>query len=139
MDKTIRIGIVGSRYAAEFHYESYQRITAFDVKVVGVTSITREHRKKFAEERSIIAFNSLDEMLPEVDVVDNCTPGYAHELVSIAAFEAGKHLVVEKPFTGYFGPAEDRKFKGNSFSKETMLEEAVASARHIIGAALKSN
>jgi predicted dehydrogenase len=138
MDQPIRIGIVGSRYAAEFHYEAYQRITAFDVKVVGVTSITTEHREKFAEERGVIAFNSLDEMLPEVDVVDNCTPGYAHEPVSIAAFEAGKHLVVEKPFTGYFGPAEDTTFKGNAFSKETMLEEAVASARRIIGAALKS-
>ena len=106
--------------------------------MVGVTSITKEHREKFAEERGIIAFKSLDEMLPEVDVVDNCTPGYAHEPVSIAAFEAGKHLVVEKPFTGYFGPVEDTKFKGNAFSKETMLEGAVASARRIIGAALKS-
>ena len=115
IDQPIRIGIVGSRYAAEFHYEAYQRITAFDVNVVGVTSITREHREKFSEERGIIAFNSLDEMLPEVDVVDNCTPGYAHEPVSIAAFEAGKHLVVEKPFTGYFGTAEDTKFKVNAF------------------------
>ncbi len=138
MDQPIRIGIVGSRYAAEFHYEAYQRITGIDVKVVGVTSITREHREKFAKERGIQAFNSLDEMLSEVDVVDNCTPGYAHEPISIAAFEAGKHLVVEKPFTGYFGPVGDTSFKGNTFSKEKMLEEAVASSRRIIGAALKS-
>ena len=138
MDQPIRIGIVGSRYAAEFHYEAYQRITGIDVKVVGVTSITREHREKFAKERGIQAFNSLDEMLSEVDVVDNCTPGYAHEPISIAAFEAGKHLIVEKPFTGYFGPGGDKSFKGNIFSKEKMLEEAVASSRRIIAAALKS-
>jgi predicted dehydrogenase len=66
MDQPIRIGIVGSRYAAEFHYEAYQRITAFDVNVVGVTSITKEHREKFAQKRGITAFNSLDEMLPQV-------------------------------------------------------------------------
>jgi predicted dehydrogenase len=138
MDQPIRIGIVGSRYAAEFHYEAYQRITGIDVKVVGVTSITQEHREKFAKKRGIQAFNSLDEMLSEVDVVDNCTPGYAHEPISIAAFEAGKHLVVEKPFTGYFGPDGDPSFKGNTFSKEKMLEEAVASSRRIIAAALKS-
>jgi len=138
MDQPIRIGIVGSRYAAEFHYEAYQRITGIDVKVVGVTSITREHREKFAKKRGIQAFNSLDEMLSEVDVVDNCTPGYAHEPISIAAFEAGKHLIVEKPFTGYFGPGGDTSFKGNTFSKEKMLEEAVASSKRIIGAALKS-
>jgi len=137
MESTIRIGIVGSRYAAGFHCEAYQRIAAIDVKVVGVTSISREHRERFAKERGINAFNSLDEMLPEVDVVDNCTPGYAHEPISVAAFEAGKHLVVEKPFTGYYGPAGDASFRGNTFSKEKMLKEAVASARRIIAAALK--
>jgi len=77
-------------------------------------------------------------MLPEVDLIDNCTPGYAHEPVSIAAFEAGKHVVVEKPFTGYYGPPNDETFEGNRFPKEKMLEEALASARRIIAAALKS-
>jgi len=102
MSSTIRIGLVGSRYAAEFHYEAYQRVTGIDVKVVGVNSIAREHRETFAKERGINAFDSLDEMLPGVDMMDNCTPGYAHESISIAAFEAGRHLVVEKPFTGYW-------------------------------------
>jgi len=138
MESTIRIGIVGSRYAAEFHYEAYQRVTGIDVKVIGVTSIDKELHEEFAKERGIKAFDSLDEMLPEVDVVDNCTPGYAHEPISIAAFKAGKHLVVEKPFTGYFGPTGDTSFRGNAFPKEKMLEEAVASASRIIAAALKS-
>ena len=138
MAAPIRVGIVGSRYAAEFHYEAYQRVTGLDVNVVGVTSVTRENREKFAKERGIKAFRSLDEMLPEVDVVDVCTPGYAHEPVAIAAFEAEKHVVVEKPFTGYYGPPGNTSFKGNNFSKEKMLEEAVASARRIISAALGS-
>jgi predicted dehydrogenase len=139
MNSTIRIGLVGSRYAAEFHYAAYQRVTGIDLEVAGVTSIDKEHRETFAKERGIKAFDSLDEMLPEVDVVDNCTPGYAHESISVAAFEAGKHLVVEKPFTGYYGPTGDASFRGTTFSKEKMLEEAVASAGRIIAAALKSN
>ncbi len=138
MRDPIRIGIVGSRFAAELHYTSYKRVTGIDVKVVGVTSLTREHREDFAKKRGIKAFDSLEEMLPEVDVIDVCTPGYAHEEVSIASLEAGKHIVVEKPFTGYFGPPEDKNFKGNKFPKEKMLEEAIASAKRIIAAALKS-
>lgn len=138
MDRPIRVGIVGSRFAAEFHYTAYQRVTGIDVKVVGVTSLTREHREDFAKKHGIKAFDSLEEMLPEVDVIDVCTPGYAHEEVSIASLEAGKHIVVEKPFTGYFGPPEDKNFKGNKFPKEKMLEEAIASAKRIIAAALKS-
>jgi len=138
MEKPIRIGIVGSRFAAQFHYTAYQRVTGIDVEVVGVTSLTREHREDFAKKHGIKSFDSLEEMLPEVDVIDVCTPGYAHEEVSITALEAGKHIVVEKPFTGYFGPPEDKNFKGNKFPKEKMLEEAIASAGRIIAAALKS-
>ena len=100
MEKLIRVGIVGSRYAAEFHYSAYQRVTGIDVKVVGVTSFTKEHRENFAKKRGIKAFDSLEEMLPEIDVIDVCAPGYAHEEVSITSLEAGKHIVVEKPFTG---------------------------------------
>jgi len=138
MNVPIRVGIVGSRYAAEFHYEAYQRVTGLDVKVAGATSVTKEHREQFAKQRGIKAFSSLDEMLSEVDVVDNCTPGYAHEPVSIAAFEAGKHVVIEKPFTGYFGLPGDEDFRGNAFPKAKMLEEAVNSARRIVAAALRS-
>jgi predicted dehydrogenase len=132
MESPIRVGIVGSRFAAEFHYTAYQRVTGIDVKVMGVTSLTKEHREDFARKRGIKAFNSLEEMLPEIDVIDVCTPGYAHEEVSITSLEAGKHIVVEKPFTGYFGPSGDKDFKGNIFPKEKMLEEAIASARRII-------
>ena len=138
MDNSIRIGIVGSRFAAQFHYIAYQRVTGIDVEVVGVTSLTREHCEDFAKKRGIKAFDSLEEMLLEVDVIDVCTPGYAHEEVSIASLEAGKHLVIEKPFTGYFGPPGDKNFQGNKFPKEKMLEGAIASARRIIAAALKS-
>jgi len=67
-------------------------------------------------------------------VIDVCTPGYAHEEVSITALEAGKYVVVEKSFTEYFGSPGDKNFKGNIFPKEKMLEEVIASARRIIAA-----
>ena len=64
------------------------------MEVAGVTSKTAARREEFAAKRGITAYASLDEMLPEVDVIDNCTPGYAHEPVCVAAFEAGKHAIV---------------------------------------------
>jgi len=138
MEKEIRVGIVGSGNAAVFHYASYLRVTGIPVKVVGVTSLDKTQRETFARSRGIQAFASLSEMFPEVDLIDNCTPGYAHEPVSVAGFEAGKHVIVEKPFTGYYGPSQDAAFEGNRFPKEKMLEAALASARLIIAAALKS-
>ena len=138
MEKPIRVGIVGSGNAAVFHYASYLRVTGIPVQVVGVTSLEKTQCENFAKSRGIRPFDTLSRLLPHVDVVDNCTPGYAHESVSVAAFEAGKHVIVEKPFTGYYGPPGDEAFEGNRFPKEKMLEQAVASAGRIIAAALKS-
>lgn len=138
MHEPIRVGIVGAGYAAAFHYEAFLRVTGIPTKVVGVVSQTQSRAEAFAAKRHIKAFDSLDAMLPTVDVIDNCTPGYAHEPICIAAFEAGKHVIVEKPLTGYFGPPGDDTFAGNRFSKEKMLEGAVGSAGRIITTALKS-
>ena len=69
MNGPTRIGIVGSGFAARFHYEAYRRVTGVKVNLVGVTSTTKEHREEFAKKRGIKAFESLDQMLPEVDVV----------------------------------------------------------------------
>jgi len=139
MQKPIRVGIAGCGNAAVFHYASFQRVTGIPVEVVGVTSLQKSRRAEFAGRRGIRTFDSLADLLSEVDVVDNCTPGYAHEPVSIAAFEAGKHVIVEKPFTGYYGPPGDDAFEGNRFPKETMLAEALSSSQRVIAAALKSS
>ncbi len=138
MPGRIRVGIVGAGYAAVFHYEAYLRVTGIPVEVVGVTSLTRPRREQFASQRGIRAFASLEEMLAQVDVIDNCTPGYAHEPVSIAAFRAGKHVVVEKPFTGYYGPPGDELFRGDVWPKQDMLGQALASSGRIIEACKKS-
>ena len=90
MEKAIRVGIVGSGNAAVFHYASYLRVTGIPVKVVGVTSLDKTQCENFAKSRGIQAFASLSEMLPEVDLIDNCTPGYAHEPVSVAGFRSRK-------------------------------------------------
>ena len=73
-------------------------------------------------------------MLPHVDVVDVCSPPATHEPVALEAIEAGKHVVIEKPFTGAFGP-KDGAFAGNRAAKTALLETALASAGRIVAAA----
>jgi hypothetical protein len=43
----------------------------------------------------------------EVDVIDICTPPALHASMIVEAVQAGKHVICEKPFTGYFGRGED--------------------------------
>jgi len=121
--KPIRVGIVGVGFAGKFHYESLTRIQGVDVEVVGVTSKTKESREAFAADRGIKAFCCVESMLDEIDVLDVCSPPYVHEANMLAAALRGKHIICEKPLTGFFGPAEeDPAWFGNAEPKAPMFE-----------------
>ncbi len=137
MTQTIRVGLVGARFAARFHWEGYRRVYGVPVEVVGVTSKSSESREAFARKHGVRAFASLEEMCGEVDVVDLCSPGSTHEPLAVEALRHGKHVVIEKPFTGYYGPASE-DFRGNAFPKDVMLREALASCEHILAAGRES-
>jgi len=130
--KRIRVGLLGSGFASRFHHDSFLKITGADIEVAGVYSPTQANREKFASERGIRAFSSYEELLGEVDLVDIVSPPYSHEEYVVRSAEAGKDVIVEKPFTGYFGPPDaGDDWRGDEFSKETMLTEAVASAKRM--------
>jgi predicted dehydrogenase len=135
--RTIRVGLVGSRFAARFHWEGWRRVYGVPTEVVGVTSKSAAARDAFAHEKGIRSFETFEELCASVDVVDLCTPPQSHEELAVQALHRGKHVIVEKPLTGYFGSgAQD--FQGNRFSKETMLREAVGSCTRILAAAQSS-
>ena len=131
---TLRVGIVGSRFAAHLHLAAYRRVYGVDARLTGVTSPTAERRETFARASGATAYPSLAAMLPHVDIVDVCAPPAQHEPAALEAIEAGKHVVVEKPFTGAFGPATGA-FAGNRAGKKALLEDALASADRIVQAA----
>ena len=128
---TLRIGLVGSRFAARLHLAAYRRVYGIDARLTGVTSPTAERRDAFARESGATAYASLAAMLPHVDVVDVCAPPAHHEAAALEAIEAGKHVVIEKPFTGAFAAGSP----GARASQEALLEAAVASADRIVHAA----
>jgi predicted dehydrogenase len=127
----VRIGIVGSGYAASFHAAAYKRVIETEAVITGVYSPTPANRSAFASKHQIpTAYSSLDELLhsPDVDVVDICTPNSSHAEIALAAARAGKHIIVEKVLTGYFGQGE--KTVGAT-SKAVMLEHVASSMRRL--------
>ena len=126
----IKVGIVGSGFAASFHYKCYKEVPG--VRVEAVYSKTNERCKGFARKRGIVPCRSLKELIDFVDVIDLCVPGVLHEPFSIEVLRSDKDVIVEKPFTGYYGPKGEKNFLGNKFSKEVMLKEALASADRIL-------
>jgi predicted dehydrogenase len=127
MGNPVRIGFVGARFAAKFHYEAISRAYGVPVEMVGVTSKTPEARDAFARETGIRAFDTFAELCAAVDVVDLCTPPGSHEELAVQALGLGKHVIIEKPLTGYYG--------ASTFPKEQMLGVATASCARIQEAA----
>ncbi len=134
-DGPIRVGIVGAGFAGRFHYDSLQRVRGVPVEVVGIATKTRESRERFAAERGIRAFDSVEALIDACDVVDVCTPPYAHEEITVAAALAGRHVIVEKPFTGSFLNREKYEAGERRLSfNEQRYAEAVGSANRMADA-----
>jgi predicted dehydrogenase len=134
MTSPLRIGIVGAGFAARFHTLNLRRVHTIPVQIAGATSRSSENREAFAREVSVPAFDSFEALCDASDVIDLCSPPSTHEQLAIEALRRGKHVIVEKPFTGYFGPDAD-SFHGNTSPKDPMLEHAIASCNRIIEAA----
>ena len=137
MTQAIRVGFVGAGFAARFHLRGLQRVYGVPVQMAGVTARSVASAEKFSQETGVPAFASFDDLCEAVDVIDLCCPPVTHEEFAVAALQRGRHVIVEKPFTGYFGD-DTAEFRGNVFSKETMLQETVASCARMLQAAKAS-
>jgi predicted dehydrogenase len=129
MKPRVRIGLVGTGFAGRFHAECLRQVHGLEVDLAGVTSKRAESREAFGKAHGIPVFENVEAMLPHVDLVDVCSPPYAHEDAVLQAAAAGKHVICEKPLTGCFGPVGDESFRGNRAPKEPMLREVLAKLR----------
>ena len=107
--KTLGIGLVGSGFVAELHMHAYSRVYGIDAQVRAVVS-RGDHVVDFARKFAIPqTYRDYRDLLndPTIDVIDLCTPPASHAEMIIACMQAGKHVICEKPFTGYFGRPGD--------------------------------
>jgi len=103
---TIGVGILGTGRISGVHVEALQGIDG--AEVVAACSTTRERVESFASRYRIPhAFTDSSQLLvqPGLDAVVIATPNDTHAPLSIAALEAGKHVLCEKPMALNFAQA----------------------------------
>jgi predicted dehydrogenase len=127
----IRTGIIGSGFAAKFHYEAIKRVYSTAVEVTGAYSTNAARLNEFTTIRRIKNFESPEALIAASDVLHVCTPPATHEQLVIEVLKQGKHVIVEKPFTGYFGDGS-AGFNGDSFSREEGLNIAMESIQRML-------
>ena len=90
----MRIGIVGVGAMGSTHAAAWSTTPA---EIVGFVATSEQHAEPLARRYGARAYPSLATMLPDVDVVDVCTPTHLHHDMVMQAAEAGRHVICEKP------------------------------------------
>lgn len=96
--KTIRVGIIGFGLSGRvFHAQVLRSVAGFEIASVA-TSRVEEVQKEFPRAKVVA---TSDEIFndPSIDLVIITTPNELHAPLALRALEAGKHVVVEKPFS----------------------------------------
>ena len=98
--KQVNVAIIGTGGIAGAHIGGYKALP--NVKVVAVCDIDVEKAKAYAEKHGVPAdsvYEDYNEMLrrDDIDAVSVCTWNAAHAPATIAALDAGKHVICEKP------------------------------------------
>ncbi len=91
----VRVGIIGLGTMGRQHAEAYQQMD--DVQISVVYDHHLERAEAFAQEFGATMARNIDEFLQGCEIVDICTPTYRHAEHALAAIEAGKAVVCEKP------------------------------------------
>jgi predicted dehydrogenase len=98
--KKIRVGLIGSGGIAQnAHLPGYTAIPDL-CEVVALADINPEAGRTAADKFNVPhVFEDYRKLLAmdEIDAVSICTPNYVHMEPTILAFEAGKHVLCEKP------------------------------------------
>jgi len=101
MSRTVKVGIIGcGGIATAKHLPALK--TVENVEMVAFCDIIVERAEKAAKEFGVDGakvYSDYEELLKDksIEVIHVLTPNKSHSIISIAAMEAGKHVMCEKP------------------------------------------
>ncbi|MEM6332482.1 MAG: Gfo/Idh/MocA family oxidoreductase [Planctomycetota bacterium] len=95
---TLKVGLIGVGGIARTHMPGW--VASDHAEAVAAADIAEPTAKAFAEQHGLARFTDDPLQLiadPDIDIIDLCTPTNLHTDLVIAALDAGKHVICEKP------------------------------------------
>ena len=101
----VRLGIIGMGNMGKFHADY---LLAGKVSRAELTAVCSTSPAKLEKYKALKIFSNGEDLIrsPDIDAVVIATPHYQHTTLGIAAFNAGKHVMVEKPISAHKADAE---------------------------------
>ena len=110
MTDKLRVGIIGSGGIAEGAHAPGYKALPDDCELVACCDVRPERAKAFAERFDLAHwYTDYHELLAlsELDAVSVCTPPFMHREATVAALDAGLHVLCEKPMAMNVAEAQD--------------------------------
>ena len=160
----INVALIGHRFMGKAHSNAYRQVRRFfpgnlvpRMKVLCGKACNEELEataRQFGWEESDCEWERVIER-KDIDMVDVSTPGYLHHPMVIAAAQAGKHIICEKPLANTLPEAKDmlkavekagvkhmvnfnyRRLPAVAFAKRLIDEGRIGQVYHYHGAYLQ--
>ena len=110
----LKAGVLGAGHLGKIHLRLLQESDQYEL--VGFFDPFTENAKKVAKEFGYKLFDSVDELIDAVDMVDIVTPTLSHFECAEKAIKKGKHIFIEKPITNTLKEAEDIRALAKKYS-----------------------
>ncbi|MEV7973160.1 Gfo/Idh/MocA family oxidoreductase [Cellulomonas sp. NPDC089187] len=113
-DRTLGVGMVGYAFMGAAHSQAWRTAPRFfDLPLSPRMRVlagrdpggVKAAAERLGWEQTVTGWAELIER-EDVDLVDICTPGHTHAEIAIAALDAGKHVLCEKPLANTLAEAE---------------------------------
>ena len=100
----LKAGVLGAGHLGKIHLRLLNQSKKYNL--VGFYDADEENGKKVEAEFGYKFFNSVDDLIDAVDIVDIVTPTLSHYDCAKQAIAKGKHIFIEKPITNTVEEAE---------------------------------
>lgn len=101
----LKAGVLGAGHLGKIHLRLLNESEKYEL--VGFYDPNQENAKKVAEEFGYTPFDTIQELIDAVDVVDIVTPTLSHHDCAVQVIKSGKHIFIEKPISNTITEAEE--------------------------------
>lgn len=101
----LKAGVLGAGHLGKIHLKLLNQSSKYEL--VGFYDPIKENALKVANEFGYKIFETIEELIEAVDVIDIVTPTLNHHDCAKSAIEKGKHIFIEKPITKTVAEAEE--------------------------------
>jgi predicted dehydrogenase len=101
----LKAGVLGAGHLGKIHLRLLKQSDKYEL--VGFYDADTANGKKVEAEFGYKFFDSIDDLINAVDMVDIVTPTLSHHDCALKAIAKGKHIFIEKPITNTVEEAEE--------------------------------